>query len=93
MGRLAVAFARHRRDAAKVAAPAAAISLGIRVQRLAPDAGLRQTKAKLFTDAGLPEDAEKFWGLLLFLDLYVLLARLPAGADCSAASAANAASA
>lgn len=42
---------------------------------------LRQTKAKLFTDAGLPDDTEKFWGLLLFLDLYVLLARLPIEPD------------
>lgn len=51
---------------------------------------LRQTKAKLFTDAGLPEDTEKFWGLLLFLDLYVLLARLPL--DAAARQDANVAS-
>lgn len=38
---------------------------------------LQRTKVRLFTEAGLPEDTEKFWGLLLFLDLYVLLARLP----------------
>ncbi|WP_075292713.1 hypothetical protein [Pararhizobium arenae] len=42
---------------------------------------LNEAKAKLYTDAGLPADTEKFWGLLLFLDLYVFLHRLPLDAS------------
>lgn len=37
---------------------------------------LTQTKAQLYVEAGLPADSEKYWGLLLFLDLYVFMLRL-----------------